>query len=59
MNDDPFILFFLRELFSTEFEVTDARSGEEALRLEGDFDAVILDYNMPEMNGVQTLHAML
>ena len=59
VNDDPFILFYLRGLLETEFEIIDASSGEEALGLDGDFDAVILDYNMPGMNGVETLHAML
>lgn len=26
--------------------------------MDSDFDVVVLDYNMPGMNGVQTLHAM-
>ena len=62
VDDDP----LLRETLSFNLEdrglsVLSAGSGEEALRLLGerdDVEAVILDWKMPGMNGLDTLRAM-
>lgn len=65
VNDDPGSLIGLVGLLSqwTEelcFEVLSARSGEEALRyvLKNDFAVILLDVNMPEMNGFETADAI-
>lgn len=65
VNDDPGSLIGLVGLLSqwTEelsFEVLSARSGEEALRhvLKNDFAVILLDVNMPEMNGFEAADAI-
>jgi two-component system, chemotaxis family, chemotaxis protein CheY len=42
---------------SAGVEVTEARSGLEALKLlpQGDFDLVITDINMPDINGLELI----
>jgi len=59
VDDEPALLFTLdRVLKSRGVEAVLARSGKEALtKLEG-VDAVMTDYEMPEMDGVQLLHAI-
>ena len=55
VDDDPQIRRVMRvTLVAQGFEVTDARSGEEALetlRREG-VDLVVLDMNMPGLGGI-------
>jgi len=58
--DDEQGLLDLGQLFlesDGEFRVTTALSGEEGLRYlaSQDFDAVVSDYQMPEMNGLELL----
>jgi two-component system KDP operon response regulator KdpE len=57
VDDDPQIRRVLRTtLISQGYEVVDARSGDEALeRVRSEkLDLVILDMNMPGMNGIET-----
>lgn len=56
IDDDPFTLdLFLYELSSQGFEVTTANSGSEGLEMlrEQDFDVVLTDLNMPDINGIE------
>src|SRR5499427_4588366 len=57
VDDDPQIRRVLRTaLVAQDYEVVDARNGEEALEKIRDerLDLVILDMNMPRMNGLET-----
>jgi two-component system KDP operon response regulator KdpE len=61
VDDDPQIRRVLRTtLIAQGYEVVDARSGDEALeRVRGEkFDLVILDMNMPGMNGIETCRSI-
>ena len=61
VDDDPQIRRVLRtSLVAQGYEVVDARNGEEALETmrDGKFDLVILDVNMPGMNGLETCRTM-
>jgi len=42
---------------SAEIEVSEARSGVEALKMlpQGDYDLVITDINMPDINGLELI----
>lgn len=58
VDDEPeFVTIVKQRIESWGYEVTGASSGKEALTVinDGKADAVILDYMMPEMNGVETL----
>ncbi len=59
VDDEPAMQFAVRELLTSGgHEVISASNGDEALgRLEG-VDAVITDYQMPGMDGVQLLQAI-
>ena len=59
VDDEPAMLFALQRLAEKlKHEPVLARSGAEALsKLEG-VDAVITDYSMPEMDGVQLVQAI-
>src|SRR5258708_20344347 len=59
VDDEPAMLFALKELVqSRRHEAILARSGEEALEgLEG-VEAVVTDFAMPEMDGVQLLKSV-
>jgi len=59
VDDDPAMLFALKELAeSSEHEVVLAPSGAEALALLDGVDAVVTDYAMPAMDGVQLLKSI-
>jgi two-component system KDP operon response regulator KdpE len=61
VDDDPQIRRVLRTaLVAQGYEAIDARNGEEALDMmkEQRADLVILDVNMPGMNGLETCRAM-
>ncbi|WP_395407642.1 two-component system response regulator [Pseudoduganella sp. UC29_106] len=65
VNDDANSLFALTSLLSQwaaqdHYEVISARSGEEALRevLTHDFAVILLDVNMPGMDGFETAEAI-
>ncbi len=57
VEDDEGMRFFLSEALAKEgYFFQAAKSGEEALKLfsKKAFDLVILDYNLPGMNGIET-----
>lgn len=57
VDDHPLIRELLAELLNgLGHQVTTARNGEEALKLHAQhsFDGVLLDLNMPGLNGIQT-----
>ena len=61
VDDDPQIRRVLRTaLIAQGYEVTDARNGEEAVEKMRDEkpDLLILDMNMPRMNGLETCRAI-
>ena len=59
VDDDPLILLALRILVEMHgWKPLVARSGGEALALVERADAVVTDYSMPEMNGLQLLQAI-
>jgi two-component system response regulator AtoC len=59
VDDDPAMLFALKELAeSSKHEVVVAPSGGEALALLDGVDAVVTDYAMPAMDGVQLLKSI-
>jgi len=61
VDDDPQIRRVLRTAFVAQgYEALDARNGEEALEMlrEEKVDLVILDVNMPGMNGLETCRAI-
>ncbi len=57
VDDDPLVLEALTQAFMDDYEVVQASSGEEALRVlesNGNLDTVVLDIRMAKMNGLQT-----
>jgi DNA-binding NtrC family response regulator len=56
-DEDTLRLTLKTRLVSSGFEVDTARDGEEALEKIGatSFDVVLLDINMPRMDGIMTL----
>ena len=56
VDDEEALRFMLTSLLTLEgWEVTEASSGEEALKITESrtFDAIILDYRMPGMFGIE------
>ena len=61
VDDDPQIRRVLRATLSAQgYEVSEVRTGREAIeRLgEGKFNLVLLDMNLPELNGIETCRAL-
>ena len=62
VDDEPMLLTLCRRYLERtgEFTVETADSGEDALERLGarDFDAVVSDYQMPGMNGIELLSAI-
>lgn len=57
VDDDPVVLFHLRNLLGRGFEIWESPSGREGLELmeKGGVDWVILDYELGDMNGGEFL----
>ena len=57
VDDEPLILEVLTEHFKTDYDVETALNGADALGalLRSRPDVVLLDINMPRMNGVEVL----
>jgi len=57
VDDEPLILEVLREHFKAEYDVETALNGADALGaiIRTRPDVVMLDINMPRMNGVEVL----
>ena len=65
VNDDPASLLVLQTVLesspdSNTYEIVTATSGEETLRLllQSEFAAILLDVNMPGMDGFETVEVM-
>jgi two-component system, NtrC family, response regulator AtoC len=59
VDDEPSVLFALKELVRDRgWEPLLARSGAEALSLVERADAVVTDFSMPEMDGMELLRAL-
>src|SRR5919198_5452143 len=59
VDDDPSVLFALKEVIQARgWEPLLARSGAEALALVDGADAVLTDFAMPEMDGMELLRAI-
>ena len=60
VDDDSVMIKTLREGLSTSYKVLPANSGANALKILERFapDMILLDYEMPEMNGPQVLEAI-
>jgi DNA-binding response OmpR family regulator len=61
VDDDPGMLDTLMDVLSaTGYETSVAASGNAALEMAqtGRFDLVLMDVQMPGLNGVQVLHAL-
>lgn len=57
VDDDSFILELLSERLKQFYTITTCESGEEAIKLaqKHDFNIILLDYNMPELTGLDVL----
>ncbi|HKI81771.1 MAG TPA: response regulator [Pseudodesulfovibrio sp.] len=58
VDDEPdFLTAYTRRFKRRNVQITGASSGQQAIDLvrESEFDVVILDVMMPEMNGLETL----
>jgi len=57
IDDDIAILSMMKTMLDNDYKVMPAPSGEKALRLieKKKPDVILLDYEMPGMNGIQTL----
>jgi DNA-binding response OmpR family regulator len=57
VDDDPLQRLLLRRLLNTEYAVTEAQSGREAIRLlsEHAFDLMLLDVMLPGLSGLDVL----
>lgn len=60
VDDEPYILESLKELFSKKYRVFTATSGEDALEIarQNDIAIVMSDQRMPGMKGVEVLRAI-
>ncbi len=59
-DEHDYLDIMTKRLARRNVELTVARGGAEALRLaaEGDFDVIVLDVRMPDMDGIETLRRL-
>lgn len=59
-DDEPRMLMLIKDFLETEYEITTANHGKEALELfkSNDYDLLILDIMMPLMSGLEVLEAI-
>jgi two-component system chemotaxis response regulator CheY len=48
----------VREIGIETLEAANGREGLEQLKSHGDVELILVDWNMPEMNGIEFLHAV-
>jgi two-component system chemotaxis response regulator CheY len=48
----------VREIGFETLEAANGREGLEQLKSHGDVELILVDWNMPEMNGIEFLHAV-
>lgn len=61
VDDDPLLLECLRRVHGASFDIVTAQGGRAALRileLDGPFAVVVVDRQMPEMDGVKVLEQL-
>ena len=60
VDDEAHMRLMLEDLLDTEYEITLAANGREAKELmaNGNFDLMITDLVMPEMNGIDLIMAI-
>lgn len=61
VDDNDMNLFVVEKLLEkTEVQITKCNSGQNCLRLAGErqFDVILLDHMMPQMDGIETLHRL-
>jgi DNA-binding NtrC family response regulator len=60
VDDEPEMLYSLKNLLRREFDVHTAKSGEEGMKVlqEHEIHLVMTDQRMPHMTGVELLHRM-
>ncbi len=58
VDDSKTILFYAKSVLSDTYEVSTVTSGEQALEFlkENDCDIILLDINMPDMDGFEVMH---
>ena len=58
IDDEKLFTHMLSNLLRHDYKITTAHSGREGLSIlkKDKFDLILLDYSMPEMNGIEVLH---
>ena len=62
VDDSSLALMMVRKIFTTRFpdwELIEARNGDEALQVGGEVHMALLDFNMPGMNGIELAEKLM